>query len=51
MPKYVALPCPPQPIAAHNALALDGISRVHHEPEQVEIENILPELPEEEPPR
>jgi hypothetical protein len=51
MPKDVALPCPPQPIVAHNALALDGISRVHHEPKQVEIEHIPPELPEEKRPR
>ena len=51
MPKYVALPCPPQPIGTLDALALDGISRVHDEPEQVEIENIPPELPEEERPR
>jgi len=51
MPKYVALPCPSQPIVAHNALALDDITRVHHNPEQVEIEHIVPELPEEERPR
>ena len=51
MPEYVTLPCPPQPIVAHNALALDGISRVHHEPEQVEVDHIPPELPEEKRPR
>ena len=51
MPKYVALPCPPQPIVAHDALALDDISRAHHEPEKVEIEHLPPELPEEERPR
>lgn len=50
MPEHVALPCPPKPIVAHNALALDDITRVHYEPEQVEIEHIPPELPEEEGP-
>ena len=47
MPKYVALPCPPQPIVAQNSLALDGIARVDREPERVEIERVPPDLLEE----
>jgi len=47
MPEYVALPCSPQPIVAHDTLALDDIARVHHEPENVKIEQIPPKLVEE----
>ena len=47
MPKYVALPCPPQPIVAHNTLVLDDIAWVHHKPENVEIEQVPPKLAEE----
>ena len=51
IPEYVALPCPPQPIVAHNTLVLDDIAWVHHEPENVEIEQIPPKPAEEKRPQ
>ena len=50
MPKHIALPCPPEPIVAHDLLALDIILWVRHQPEHVELEHIPPELLKEERP-
>ena len=48
--KYLALPCPPEPVIAHHLTALHIILRVRRQPEHVKLEHISPELLKEERP-
>ena len=51
VPKHIALPCPPEPVVAHDLPPLDIILRIRYHAERVELEHIPPELLEEERPR
>jgi len=51
MPKHVALPSPPKPVVAHQPGVLDIVARFRHRPEQVELEEVFPDLPEKVSPR
>jgi len=51
MPKHVALPSPSEPVVAHQRGVLDIVARVRHQLEQVELEEVSPDLPEKERPR
>ena len=51
VPEYIALPCPPEPVVAHDCPALDIILRVRQQAEHVKLKHIPPELLKEERPR
>jgi hypothetical protein len=51
MPKYVALPDPPEPVVAHHPYALYVVARMGDHLEWSELEGILPGLLKEKRPR